>query len=287
MVEDDPACALIVRRRLEMEGLRVIEAGDGRRGLELARRHCPDVVVTDWMMPGLDGPSLCEAIRRDDTLAGTYLIILSNRTERSERIEGLQRGADDYLGKEQNHDELAARVQAGLRIRNLQKELVRRARTDSLTGLLNVEALRSGLDGEIERARRFRHPLTVAMIDLDHFKDINDGAGHLAGDSALRHVARIIAECCRCQDLIGRVGGDEFAVVFLETPVEAAEIVMERILVRLRAEPVVFDGASYALGLSFGLAGLRPDTFESSEDLIRRADAGLYAMKAEHHARTD
>jgi diguanylate cyclase (GGDEF)-like protein len=279
VVEDDSNCALVVTRRLENESMRVIQARNGREGLRMALEHQPDVIVSDWMMPLMDGPSLCEAIRGERSIASTYVIILSNRTERSERIEGLQRGADDYLAKEANHDELVARVQAGLRLRSLQKELERRARHDGLTGLLNVEAFRDELEIEIERARRFGHPLSVAMADLDDFKRINDEAGHSAGDAAIRHAAQLLSENSRQQDLTARVGGDEFAIAFIEAEAEEARRIMDRVARQLRDEPFRYEGETRSFGMSFGVAQLGRDGNTPSA-LLRVADEGLYEMKA-------
>lgn len=281
VVEDDPTCALVVKRRLELEDFRVLEAGDGREGLRMAREHQPDVIISDWMMPHMDGPSLCEAIREDRVLASSYIIILSNRTERSERIEGLQRGADDYLAKEANHDELVARVQAGLRIRSLQKQLEHRARHDGLTGLMNVEAFHDQIALEIDRARRFGHPLAVIMADLDDFKRINDEAGHSAGDAAIRYAADLLAANSRPQDLTARVGGDEFAVAFIEAGADEARRIMERVVGLLRDEPFRYEGETQRFGMSFGVAELGVDG-ETAEALLRVADEGLYAMKGAH-----
>ena len=279
VVEDDRASAIIVRKRLENDGIRVLTAVDGAMGLQLARQHQPDLIVTDWCMPKLDGPSLCEALRRDPSMATTYIIILSSRTEPAERVEGLRRGADDYLGKDKNHEELVARVQAGLRIRTLQKQLTAQARTDVLTGLINRGHFRERLVEELERSRRYGEVVTLAMIDLDRFKEINDTAGHPAGDAALCFATRLLQEECRNTDLVCRYGGDEFAVLFMNADSQKASSILERIRGMLADNPFQFENELHPFGLSYGLSEVNPDLVVEPDELIRLADEALYVMK--------
>ncbi|MEE9392116.1 MAG: diguanylate cyclase [Planctomycetota bacterium] len=279
VVEDDRASAIIVRKRLECDGIRVLMAVDGAIGLKLAREHKPDLIVTDWCMPKLDGPSLCEALRRDPAMATTYIIILSSRSEPAERVEGLRRGADDYLGKDKNHEELVARVQAGLRIRALQKQLTAQARTDVLTGLINRGHFRERLVDEIERSRRYGELMSLAMIDLDRFKEINDTAGHPAGDAALCFATRLFQQECRGTDLICRYGGDEFAILFMNADSERASSILERIRAELAENPFEFEDSRYPFGLSYGLSEINPDLSIDPDEIIRLADEALYVMK--------
>ncbi len=278
VVEDDPAFSKLMQKRLVAQGYEVLLARDGMEGLEFCRRHHPDLVLSDWMMPKMNGVDLCEEIRKTKGLENTYIILISSKADTGERVRGFDAGADDYLVKNCDPEELQARIRVGLRVRELQRELERQARVDDLTGLWNRAYFYERLSEEIPRALRFGKPLTIAMIDLDGFKGVNDTYGHLAGDGALRFAAELLTTHCRAVDIVGRYGGDEFVIAFVETEPQTAVLVMERIRQEIADAPFQWEGETARFGLSFGMADLGPD--RSTPDLLlRAADDALYEMK--------
>lgn len=284
VVEDDTAYRRVLCRRLQANGFDVFSACDGAEGLELAREKQPDVIITDWMMPGMDGLSLIEHVRRDVELAPTYIVLLSHKVETDEKVRALDRGADDYLVKACETDELIARVRAGMRVRVLQRELLHQASIDGLTGLVNRRQFFSRLDEELRRSERYEQSVALAMIDLDELKTINDTYGHLAGDAAIRHAAEIIEQECRATDVVARYGGDEFAVLFISADAAHAVAVLTRISDELARRPLRRDGHAIHVGLSYGIASIDDLESRRADDFVQLADEALYEMKATRKA---
>lgn len=284
LVEDDPSFARILTKRLEMNGFEVMHARDGREGLEMAIEKQPDLIITDWMMPRMDGLSMVKEIRRSPALSGVYVVMVSNKADTDEKVQGFDCGADDYLPKDCDNEELLARIRAGMRIRTLQQALIEQARVDQLTLLYNRGHFFDRLEEELRRMGRYEQELTVAMVDVDDFKDINDTYGHLAGDGAIRYVAKVIRECCRDTDVVARYGGDEFAIMFLSADAEHAESVLMRIGAYLESFPYRFDAESIVIRSSFGIAQADRNSLPAPDDLVALADERLYEMKKERHA---
>ena len=272
VIEDDPNQALIMRKRLERKGFEVISAADGEEGLELCLQREPDIVLSDWMMPRRDGVSVCREIRKTPQIEHTYVILISNNADAGERVRGLDAGADDYLEKTCDLEELYARIRAGFRIRGLQRELQRQTRIDPMTRLFNRGFFFERVDAELRRLARYQQPLTVAMIDLDDFKIINDTRGHLAGDAAIRHAAKSIQIGCRDSDVVSRYGGDEFAVLFVSADESHARAVMDRISTEIDLNPFRWEGESLRYGLSYGIAVADLESPPAPDDFINQAD---------------
>ena len=282
VIEDDPNFAKITRKRLEMNGFDVVCAADGEEGLALCLEHEPDIVLSDWMMPKMDGVALCRAIRANARIQHTYVIMISNKADTGERVRGFDAGADDYLIKTCEPEELYARLRAGIRIRNLQRELQRQAWIDGMTRLYNRAFFYERVEEELNRSVRYRQPLTVAMIDLDDFKIINDTRGHLAGDAAILHAAAALQASCRDSDVVCRYGGDEFAILFVNADPEHARGVMERVREGLASAPFAWEGEQMPFGMSYGLAQADLDSPPAPDAFIESADAALYEMKRDH-----
>ncbi len=278
VVEDDPAFSKLMQKRLMAHGYEVLLARDGLEGLEFCRLHRPDLVLSDWMMPKMNGVDLCEEIRKTKGLENTYIILISSKADTGERVRGFDAGADDYLVKNCDPEELQARIRVGLRVRELQKALERQARVDDLTGLWNRAYFYERLSEEIPRVQRYGKPLTVAMIDLDGFKGVNDTFGHLAGDGALVFAAELLMTHSRTVDVVGRYGGDEFVIAFVETDPKTAVVVMERIRKEIADHPFQWEGRTARFGMSFGMADLGPNR-ATPDLLLRAADEALYEMK--------
>ena len=292
LVADDEAInRALIQRRLEREGYRVLTARDGREAVRLAREALPDLVILDVMMPGMDGLDACRLIKEDDRTRDIPVIFLSARDETEMKVSGLGLGADDYISKPFEAAELVARVHVRIRLKRERDQLrtsaeeasVRaeqaqeQAMTDALTGLLNRHALAHTLARESAEARRYNRPLSCMMVDLDHFKAINDTYGHATGDRVLRQIAAVLREAVRGTDTVFRYGGEEFLVLLPETDLAGAGSLGEKI--RAAAEGRLFGESvrAFALTLSVGVASLAGE--ESGNDMIARADVALYRAK--------
>jgi diguanylate cyclase (GGDEF)-like protein len=288
LAEDDPVARLLTTRLLKKAGYEVIAVADGDAALATLRETFCPLLLTDWEMPGLDGPSLVRAVRAGDWPGYVYAVMLTGRDGREHVLAGLDAGADDYLKKPVDEAELVARMKTGRRVAELEQRLraaERAARnlslTDPLTGVCNRRRLVEELPLEIERARRTAKPLAVVICDIDHFKRINDGHGHPAGDEVLRAFARLLAGSVRETDWVARYGGEEFVVVLPNADAEGAAGVAGKLRAAVEALAVAADGATIRLTASFGVAACRPgrDDEVPVDALIERADQALYRAK--------
>jgi len=243
LVVDDDA---LVRRSLSLQltraGYEVHEAEDGEVAWEMMQRIGYRFIITDWNMPGLSGPELIARVRDMLAVGYTYILMLTAHSDKDDVIAGLQAGADDYLTKPFDMDELRARVGIGVRIlereAKLQESLASAAELavrDGLTGLFNRRAFDDRLTDEVQRAGRYQRPLTLLMIDIDHFKHYNDQHGHPEGDTLLRELSALFQGCVRSTDFVARYGGEEFAVILPETNPANAVAVADTILQRVCA----------------------------------------------------
>jgi diguanylate cyclase (GGDEF)-like protein len=243
------------------------------------------------MMPGHTGPELCNLVRQRGGDAYTYIILLTARKDREDVVGGLEAGADDYLVKPFDNNELRVRLAAGCRILELQEQLLQvqealrvQATRDSITGLWNRFAIFDLLARELARAGRENKPLGVVMGDLDRFKSINDTYGHLAGDRVLHEVAARMGRSIRSYDALGRYGGEEFLLLLPGCDGAMAMQSAQRMRESVRAEPVMVSRDEEMIPLhvtmSFGVTALEAGAEPSSERLIRIADAALYQAKA-------
>jgi two-component system cell cycle response regulator len=274
----------MLRRQLEARGLRVEEAEDGHQAVRGCRMLRPDVVLLDVEMPGLDGYTVLRILREDAELSEIPVVFLTAHAETEDVVRGLQLGAHDYLRKPFEPSELIARVSAALRVKSLQDELRRRnaeletvTRTDALTGICNRRHLEERLHGMLAAARRHRQPAAVLMIDVDHFKRVNDTLGHAGGDAVLRQVAERLHRRVRLEDVVGRWGGEEFVVLSDATDAAAAEVLAGRLLAAVGGSPFAIEGADdVGVTVSIGCAAGTDD----AEALLRRADTALYEAKS-------
>jgi diguanylate cyclase (GGDEF)-like protein len=278
VAEDDDVTRLIFKRILEAQGHGVALAEDGERAWERIISQPPDLLLCDWLMPGVDGVELCRRIKEDVALRAVYVIIVTVKGHVQERIEALEAGADEFLSKPIDRAELEARVRVGLRIVEYQRMLRDMALTDALTGLPNRRSFDAAIRRETARAQRFSTPLSLLIFDVDRFKSINDRYGHEKGDGVLRLVTERVTRILGSTEGFFRIGGDEFAALVPES-----EEVVHSILVRLnelfgkseerqRSDP---DDP----GITVGVASY---TFsETPAELFHRADADMYRRKRE------
>jgi diguanylate cyclase (GGDEF)-like protein len=240
-------------------------------------------------MPEMDGIALCSAVRKSESQAYIYTILLTARDSIENVVAGLQAGADDYLTKPVIEPELIARLNAGRRIVTLERSLRaaneenrRLSIIDPLTGAHNRRYLMEQLPREIERASRYGRTLAVIMCDVDHFKKINDSYGHQVGDEVLKWFVTRLQKGVRACDWVARYGGEEFLVVLPETNVANAATAAEHLRELIASVPCVVNGNEYSVTASFGVAGWAGNAplSASLDALIGRCDAGVYASKA-------
>jgi diguanylate cyclase (GGDEF)-like protein len=265
-------------RRLLAQQWEVEAVADGVQALEAARRNPPDLVLTDIMMPNLDGFGLLRALRLDDRTRTTPVIMISARAGEESRVEGLGAGADDYLVKPFSSRELLARVRTHLEIARMRQEAVAFAQHDALTGLPNRKLTLEAADRLFSFARRHGKRVAVLFIDMDRFKPINDTYGHKAGDAVLKEIARRLKSCVRAEDVVGRLGGDEFLAILshVEDSHDAAQAA--RHVIDILGHPYQVDGLELHSSPSIGIA-LFQDDGADMEQLILNADVAMYHAK--------
>jgi diguanylate cyclase (GGDEF)-like protein len=236
-------------------------------------------------MPDLTGIDLCVEIRRRQK-SFVYLILLTANSQKEQIVEGLTAGADDYLTKPFHAGELLARVAVGRRFAALYRDIEAKnqrleelARTDPLTGLQNRRAVEEWATRQLDGAARYGFPLWIAIVDLDHFKEINDTFGHHAGDLVLRKVAEIIKGNTRSFNLCGRLGGEEFVIVLSQVNFHGAGAAMERLRAKLQCEKFEFEGTTLDVTASFGVVGFQGKEAPEFAELLRQADEALYRAK--------
>jgi diguanylate cyclase (GGDEF)-like protein len=281
IAEDDPLSLGMLQHRLTLWGYEVVAAGDGDEAWQILERDDgPSMAILDWMMPGLDGVELCRRIRERGREPYVYVILATRRNHPADVVLGLEAGADDFVTKPFHTDELLARIRAGERIVGLQARLLTLATHDALTGLWNRYAILDALTREMNRAARERSPLSVAMADLDHFKLVNDGHGHPAGDVVLQEVARRMRGTLRNYDLIGRYGGEEFLVLLPSCDAETARRVADHVRTAVGAEPIALEGTRVRVTVSLGVASFAGDRQIDPRLLVEAADEVLYQAKS-------
>ncbi len=287
LADDDRVARAVVARWLEQWGYQVTTASDGHAALRVLEQD-PEIrlCIVDWMMPGLHGVDVCRALRGRTQEPYVYAILLTAKAEKDDVVAGLEAGADDYMAKPCHRLELEVRVRAGRRVIELQENLIRarealrrEAMRDSLTGLWNRAALLSHLDRELLRVRRNGGSVCAVMVDVDHFKCINDEHGHLAGDRVLRDVARRFESVLRTYDEVGRFGGEEFLMVLADCDAHYGRTVAERMRRELSVRPVRTHTGDLVVSASFGVAATEQSGSFSSEALLRAADTALYRAK--------
>jgi two-component system, cell cycle response regulator len=285
IADDDPISRRLLEVSLTREGYPVSVAANGLEALRLLEQQDgPRLAVVDWMMPEVDGVDVCRIMRKSVREAYIYIILLTARGHQAEIIQGLEAGADDYVTKPFDLHELKARLRAGMRILELQEQLVvarEQARVqaahDSLTGLLNHAAILTVFDKELARTTREASPVAVMMADIDNFKWVNDTHGHPAGDLVLHEIARRMQSAVRPYDSIGRYGGEEFVVVAPGCDLDGGAKLAERIRGFVCAQPVHAGDLTVPITMSIGVAVARGDTLAGQ--MLRAADEALYAAK--------
>jgi diguanylate cyclase (GGDEF)-like protein len=296
IAEDNAVSRMVLQRAVQKFGHEVLVAEDGRKAWELYRETPGvDVVISDWMMPNMDGLELCHRLREEERDEYTFFIFLTALGDKEHLLEGMQAGADDYLAKPLDREQLHVRLIAASRVNSLHRrlneqkaeleklnrELSATARRDPLTRLGNRLRLREDLEAMSARAERYGHGYCVMLCDIDFFKSYNDAYGHLAGDEVLEKTAGVISENLRTGDTAYRYGGEEFLIILPEQTLEFGSIAAERLRrsVEELALPHEAKTPPKIITISLGLAVLRPGEKKSAEELMKEADTALYRAK--------
>lgn len=252
IAEDDVTSRKILEAILTGYGYEAVSAVDGNDAWEkLQGADAPKMAILDWVMPGIEGIDICRMLRENekDQEEYTYSILLTAKGSKENIIKGMEAGADDYIVKPFDKHELLVRVRAGQRIIQLQsdlvaskKELMVLSRTDPLTGILNRRAILSQVETEISRAQREKNKLSLSILDIDHFKKINDSYGHMVGDNVLRECVNRIGAAVRNYDSVGRFGGEEFLIIIPGAGEDDALRVAERIRFSIDEQDISANG---------------------------------------------
>ena len=267
--------------RLRSEGLELHHASSAAEGIACARTVVPDLILLDIDMPRMNGFEVCRALKADPTTSAIPVIFLSAASDVDDKVAGFDVGAVDFVTKPFNTAELRARVRAALRTKRYQDMLAQRAQIDALTGLWNRGYFDQRLDDEIAAARRYDRDVTLVLVDLDHFKKLNDAHGHPFGDRVLQATGEVLASTVRATDAACRYGGEEFALILTETPSSGALTCAERVRDRIerlglqsRAKPVLTTAS-----LGFACTSAIPKDSLTPQSILAAADGALYAAK--------
>jgi two-component system, cell cycle response regulator len=280
IADDEDGTRLKLETVLGKLGYEVVVARDGNEAWELLQRDdAPALALLDWLMPGLDGVEVCRKVRRSGKLPYVYIVMLTVKGQKQDLVAGMDAGADDYLSKPFDVEELRVRLHAGERILALQEELRLQATHDDLTGVLNRGTVLEILRRELALVTRKSVPVAIILADLDDFKQVNDRHGHAIGDTVLREAARRLATPMRPYDAIGRYGGEEFLIVLPGCGMDSALLVAERVRCSVGGRPITTPAGDVAMTVSLGVSAVEKAPPRLADELIQAADDALYRAK--------
>ena len=288
IADDEMMSRKLLQKTLERAGYEVTAVENGRLAAEqLCLADGPRLALLDWVMPELDGPGVCREVRKRNVQSYVYMVLLTSKESKEDVVAGLESGADDYLTKPFDPEELKARLRTGLRILSLEDRLIDareemrfQATHDGLTALWNRGVIMDLLGRELARSRRERVSTAILMCDLDHFKAVNDTYGHVTGDDILKETAKRLLSSVRSYDFVGRYGGEEFLVVLNNCRPAFAFGRAEEICKVISQKPMPSSSGPISITMSLGLLLSQEWSFRPVEELLHEADVALYAAKA-------
>ncbi len=295
IADDDPVSRRLLERLLAKWGYEAITADDGTKAWEILQsKHSPRVALLDWMMPGIDGLEICRRVRTRTAQPYVYILLLTANDKVGNVVEGLESGADDYLTKPFHPEELKARLRVGLRVLDLENGLVEaredlrfKASHDALTSIWNRGAIIELLENELSRARRDGSSVGVLMVDIDHFKMINDSRGHLVGDEVLRAVTGRLKSEVRSYDSVGRYGGEEFLILLPGCDTPKLQAKAQQLVNVIARGPIGTTAGTVAVTISIGGIATSECPHADSNSLLRAADTALYRAKTTGRNRSE
>ncbi len=279
IIEDHPDQRDLLAIVLQREGYKVVTAANGLEALEKLALEKVHIALSDIMMPKMDGFELINRIRSNSALRHIYIILITARIQEGDRVRGLDLGADDYITKPFSFSELLARVRVGSRVVQYQQHLEYQTQIDSLTGLFNRRAFEKKIGEEFERSKRYGHPLSVVILDIDNFKKINDTYGHHGGDAALVKISEVLREKSRRSDFPSRFGGEEFVLVLPETDQDSAIQVARKFHEEIRSCSFGTVDKPFLLTVSMGLTSTTKKEYSDWREMVADADCALYHAK--------
>jgi two-component system cell cycle response regulator len=286
IVDDDAAIRRLVRLFLKRAGYDTLECTTGEEARTALTSQMWDLAILDRRLPDMDGVVLTQELKANNDFRTRYIIMLTGEDEQADKVEGLELGADDYITKPFQYPELLARIRAGKRIVDLQKELLETNKrlellsiTDGLTKLHNHRYFQDELARAFEESQRYQRPLSLAMIDIDFFKKFNDTYGHAVGDDVLKRAAELYRSSVRSTDLVARYGGEEFAVMMPETALDDGIAFAEKIRTMIETTPLETQAGALHVTVSLGVASVPQSRIHSAKELIVAADKALYRAK--------
>lgn len=288
IADDELMSRRLLEKTLQRAGYEVTAVENGRLAMDaLCKPEGPRLALLDWIMPELDGPGVCREVRKRKDQSYVYMILLTSKEKKEDVVAGLESGADDYLTKPFDPEELKARLRTGTRILDLEDRLIEaregmrfQATHDALTSLWNRGVIMELLARELTRSRREGKCTAILLGDIDHFKNINDTYGHLAGDEVLKETARRLVSSVRSYDFVGRFGGEEFLVTLNNCDPAFGLARAEKIRKTIADRPVETSAGSIVVSMSFGLLLSQEWGYQSVVELLHEVDTALYGAKA-------
>lgn len=278
IVDDNVTNSAFCEKLLEKNGYETSVCSSGEEALDFISKNSPDIILLDIVMPGIDGFQFCEQMKRTPRLRDTPVIFLSAMNDEQSIINGFKCGGVDFITRPFRAQELLARTRTHIELKMAKEKLMKMAITDELTGLFNRRYFMSRLNQEFERVKRYESIFTFIMIDIDFFKNINDTYGHLAGDNVLRSIADVMKKSLRISDTVGRIGGEEFAILLPETEIEDGIEIAERLRNKISTTGLGEEFNNLELTVSAGVShsDLKDTTVD---DVLHRSDVALYRAK--------